>query len=203
MKIYLRVSVVYIFFAASLFGASRQRETRSQTLLAREISYYIKKSKTPRTTKAIEIYSRRNRKDIFQTESQLLLHPASNLKIETTSFALQSLGSEYKFTTRFLFSGIRVADTLDGNLIVRASGDPIVMDADLDSAANTISHSGIERINGDIIIDVSKFDSLQWGTGWMWDDEPAITRCSSVRHASTIMPLPSKCRWTRSTTCFL
>ncbi len=51
-------------------------------------------------------------------------------------------------------------------------GDPIITHADLDSAAGVISQSGIRRIDGNIVIDVSKFDSLEWGSGWMWDDEP-------------------------------
>jgi len=171
------VSILLLIIICFLFPSpgsakARGKETKSQILLRREIDFFIKKSRTPQTVKAIEIYSRKNRKILFQSDSQLLLRPASNLKIVTTSFALHNLTSSYEFKTLFLVSGIRRDEAIEGNLIVELCGDPIVTDGDLDSVARSISQSGIRRITGNLIIDVSQFDSLQWGSGWMWDDEP-------------------------------
>jgi D-alanyl-D-alanine carboxypeptidase/D-alanyl-D-alanine-endopeptidase (penicillin-binding protein 4) len=36
-----------------------------------------------------------------------------------------------------------------------------------------ISRAGIRAIEGDLAGDVSRFDSIAWGRGWMWDDEPS------------------------------
>ncbi|MFZ1081781.1 MAG: D-alanyl-D-alanine carboxypeptidase/D-alanyl-D-alanine-endopeptidase [Candidatus Kryptoniota bacterium] len=172
MRTVSKFCTLFIFFFASFLASGRTKETKSQSLLKHEINFIIQASKTPRTIKAVEIYSRKNKKILFQANSQLLLRPASNLKIITTSFALQNLGGGYNFKTGFLISGTRHGNTIDGNLIVSTCGDPIITHADLDSVAGIISQNGIETINGNLVIDVSEFDSLQWGAGWMWDDEP-------------------------------
>jgi PBP4 family serine-type D-alanyl-D-alanine carboxypeptidase len=132
----------------------------------------IKRSNTPRTIKAIDVYSRKNRREIYAFNSGFLLNPASNLKIVTTSFALSSLGTDYRFKTRFVSTGVRSHDTINGDLVVIACGDPLITHDDLDSIARIISGKGIKSISGRLVIDVSKFDSVEWGSGWMWDDEP-------------------------------
>ncbi len=160
--------VVVLLSSAAVYA----KETPSQRLLRREINYMISRIKSPETIKAIEVYSRKGRQAIYRAHSGLLLNPASNLKIITTSFALHSLGSDYIFTTPFEFEGVQRADTLIGNLVVVGNGDPILSLSDLDSAARGICEDGIRVITGDLVIDESKFDSLRWGAGWMWDDEP-------------------------------
>ncbi len=151
---------------------AQTKETKSQLMLKQELNFILKRSNTPRTIKAIDVYSRKSRKVLIDYNSGFLFNPASNLKIVTTSFALQNLGINYTFRTRFINSGVRHADTIDGDLVVVARGDPLITHNDLDSVAGVISSSGIRTINGDLVIDVSRFDSLEWGSGWMWDDEP-------------------------------
>ncbi len=157
------------FLSPSITNA---KETASERLLRREISFMISRSKSPRTLKAIEVFSRRRQKAIYRSHAGLLLHPASNLKIVTTSFALHALGSDYLFATPFEFAGVQRSDTLDGDLVVVGNGDPILSYNDLDSAARAIHNTGIHVVTGDLVVDISKFDSLRWGAGWMWDDEP-------------------------------
>lgn len=160
-----------VLLAATAVHA-RARETRSEYLLKREIAFIVKQSKSPGTIKAIEVYSKRQSRVIYHSNSQLLLNPASNLKIVTTSCALQNLGGNYNFKTMFEATGRQTADTLFGDLVAVGGGDPILSYSDLDSAAGIISSSGIKYITGNLVIDIAKFDSVQWGNGWMWDDEP-------------------------------
>lgn len=148
------------------------RETRSERILRSEIRYLIARTKTPRTLKAIDVYSRKYRRTIYSSYSGLVLHPASNLKIVTTSFALYNLGSGYTFATPFELAGVQRSDSLIGDLVVVGKGDPILDTDDLDSAAKAIYRTGVRVVTGDLVIDISRFDSLEWGAGWMWDDEP-------------------------------
>ncbi len=164
------LNILILFFAIS--PCLYARETPSQRLLRREISYMTSKSNSPGTQKAIEVYSRRQRRTIFSSNAGLLLLPASNLKIVTTSFALNSLGKNYLFTTPFDIAGVQRGDSLVGDLVVVGMGDPIVRMNDLDSAAKAIEATGITTVTGNLVVDISKFDSLEWGAGWMWDDEP-------------------------------
>ena len=173
MRTPLKICFLFIFLATPLLSIARSKESKSHALLKREINFVIKSSNTPRTIKGIEIFSRKDRKRLYDFNSGFLLNPASNLKIVTTSFALQRLGIDYKFRTRFIIDGVRRVNTIDGDLVVATCGDPLITHADLDSIAEIISRSGIGKIDGDIVIDVSKFDTVEWGSGWMWDDEPS------------------------------
>ncbi len=148
------------------------RPTRGQSLLKRQILFTIRHSDLPHTIKAIEVSSRKDNRILFHSNSQILLNPASNLKIITTSFALDNLGKDFTFNTKFCSEGSFHDGEIMGNLVVLATGDPIITDSDMDSCARVIAERGVNLIDGNIIIDISKFDSLEWGTGWMWDDEP-------------------------------
>lgn len=161
-----------ILFALRFTSLVQARETRSERILRREINYTIARINSPRSIKAIDVYSRRRHRPIYRSYSGLLLQPASNLKIVTTSFALHSLGKSYLFTTPFEFAGVQKSDSLIGDLVVVGKGDPIISTSDLDSVAQVIHDDGISTVTGDLVIDISRFDSLQWGNGWMWDDEP-------------------------------
>ncbi len=166
------VPLTFLLMLSAALSTLQARETRSERLLGREIRYLVEQSRTPHTLKALDVFSRRRHKTIYSSLSELLLQPASNLKIVTTSFALHDLGPDYTFTTPFDFAGVQRSDTLLGDLLVVGKGDPIISVGDLDSAAEAISQSGISVVTGNLVVDVSRFDSLQWGSGWMWDDEP-------------------------------
>lgn len=160
-----------LFVFPSLLAAE-PKKPRSQIILKHEISLMTKRSNTPRTVKGIEVYSRKAKKVLFDFNSGFLFNPASNLKIVTTSFALQNLGIDYKFKTAFVVSGVRREKTIDGDLVAVTCGDPLITHDALDSIASVISKKGVGGINANIIVDVSRFDSLEWGSGWMWNDEP-------------------------------
>jgi D-alanyl-D-alanine carboxypeptidase/D-alanyl-D-alanine-endopeptidase (penicillin-binding protein 4) len=60
---------------------------------------------------------------IYQHNPNVPLIPASNLKVITTSAALEKLGASFKFQTRLLWH--------DGNLILLGDGDPTLGDAEM------------------------------------------------------------------------
>ncbi len=105
-------------------------------------------------------------------QSGTLLHPGSNMKLFTTAAALALLPPDFTFRTRVYCDTGIVGGGLRGNLYVIGGGDPLLDTADVDSLAGIVAASGIDRIDGDIVADLSRFDSSSWGKGWMWDDEP-------------------------------
>jgi len=110
---------------------------------------------------------------IFEKDSKKLMHPASNTKIFTVSAALLYLGPEYTFKTKILIDSTRtLKDTLDGDIYLVGSGDPAFGLADLKIMIDVLFYKGIRHIAGDIICDDYFFDDLQYGSGWMWDDQP-------------------------------
>lgn len=63
-------------------------------------------------------------------------------------------------------------DTLKGNLYVVGGFDPEFDDEAMDSLVSAVRAFPISVIDGQVYGDVSMKDSLYWGSGWAWDDNP-------------------------------
>lgn len=122
---------------------------------------------------AISVYDLTDKKSLYQFNEKLLLRPASNQKILTTAAAYLFLGTDYKFTTSVYRTGEIIDSVCNGDLFVVGGFDPDFTSVNLDSLVKEIKHLGIKTITGNIYADVSAMDSLFWGEGWMWDDDPA------------------------------
>jgi len=120
----------------------------------------------------ISVYDLTANKPLFNHDEKLLLHPASNLKILTTAAGYLFLGEDYKFTTSVYHTGEIKDSICNGDIYVVGGLDPDFTSHDLDSLVSQIKHFGIKEIRGNIYGDVSAMDSLFWGNGWMWDDDP-------------------------------
>lgn len=86
-----------------------------------------------------------------------LFTPASVVKLATTYAALSTLGGDYNWPTEFYTNGKLKNGTLEGNLVVKAYGDPNLVTEDLDIIAQTILRNGIQKITGQLIIDRNYF----------------------------------------------
>lgn len=121
---------------------------------------------------SVDVYDLTNREYAFRKNENLLLHPASNMKLFTTAASLLYLGIDEKFTTNFLYTGSISDSVLNGDLIVQGRFDPLFIDTDLDSIVVILKEKGIKKINGNLFADILNIDSLYFGRGWMWDDNP-------------------------------
>ena len=108
----------------------------------------------------------------YKENEKLLLHPASNMKLLTSAAGLIFLGGDYTFKTSLYHSGVISGDTLYGSIFVEGGLDPDFTTTDLDSMIRSISLLGIKHITENLYADISIKDSLYWGRGWMWDDDP-------------------------------
>lgn len=109
------------------------------------------------------------------------LSPASNLKVLSTGSALVLLGPDYRFLTKLEYEGELSHDgQLDGNLCLRAFGDPTLgspllegampLEALLERLRMAVQQAGIRRIGGDVIGDASAFGSAAAAGAWHWED---------------------------------
>ncbi|NWF89506.1 MAG: D-alanyl-D-alanine carboxypeptidase/D-alanyl-D-alanine-endopeptidase [Ignavibacteriaceae bacterium] len=121
---------------------------------------------------AIDIYDLTKKKTIYQKNNKLLLHPASNMKILTSAAGLKYLGKDYQFKTSLYYQGEIIDSVLVGHLFVVGGCDPDFTSKDLEVLTLKVKDAGIKKITGNIYGDVSMSDSLFWGNGWMWDDDP-------------------------------
>ena len=125
------------------------------------------------TTLAVSIYDLTSDNYLFKKNDMQLLHPASNMKVITSAAGLEYLGTEYTFNTSVYHTGIIMDSVCYGDVVVVGGFDPDFTSEDLDTLVFSIKDYGINEIRGNIYGDVSKMDSLFWGNGWMWDDDPS------------------------------
>ena len=109
---------------------------------------------------------------VFGYQDKKLFRPASVEKLITAITALDVLGSGHPFATRLCYTGKMDSARLDGDLYVVGGFDSEFGEADMDSLVAMVKRAGIRRISGQLYGDLSMKDSLHWGSGWAWDDNP-------------------------------
>jgi len=85
------------------------------------------------------------------------MNPASVMKLLTTYAALDLLGPAYVWPTTAWSDAPPVNGALAGNLYLKGSGDPRFAIEDLSALLRQLRGRGIERIDGDIVLDASAF----------------------------------------------
>lgn len=109
---------------------------------------------------------------LAQTSPNLLINPASNVKLFTAAAAFRLLGPEYTWKTEYYVTGKMVRGTLYGDLIVKGYGDPSVVNERLQKVAEDLYLAGLRRVQGRIIVDSSFFDDNETPRGWELEEAP-------------------------------
>jgi len=86
------------------------------------------------------------------------INPASLSKLATTVVALDLLGPTFVWRTPVYFDGPVRDGVLQGNVYVRGSGDPRLVVERLWLLMRRLQGLGIQKIQGDIVLDKSAFD---------------------------------------------
>lgn len=101
------------------------------------------------------------------------MRPASNMKLVTTAAALTLLSSGFAFETRVEAGGPISDGVLHGDLVLRASGDPLCdaegdgrNEARLDAVVEALRESGVRLIDGDVVLDEGAFADPSPAPGW-------------------------------------
>ena len=87
------------------------------------------------------------------------MNPASVMKLVTTYSALELLGPSFVWKTGFFANGTLRGDVLDGDLIIKGSGDPKFSQEQLWLALKAVRARGVREIRGNILLDRSGFDA--------------------------------------------
>ncbi|WP_337872657.1 D-alanyl-D-alanine carboxypeptidase/D-alanyl-D-alanine-endopeptidase [Ignavibacterium sp.] len=122
---------------------------------------------------AIQIEDLTADKVLFKKNEKMLLRPASNMKILTSAAGLIYLDEDYEFKTNLYYEGFISNDTLFGNIFVEGGCDPDFSTQDFYEFSEALKNLNIKVIAGNLYGDISFKDSMYWGKGWMWDDDPS------------------------------
>jgi D-alanyl-D-alanine carboxypeptidase/D-alanyl-D-alanine-endopeptidase (penicillin-binding protein 4) len=93
------------------------------------------------------------------------MNPASVMKLVTTYVALDSLGPAWVWRTDALMTGRLDNGVLEGNLLLRGSGDPAFSMEQLWLLLRDLRARGVRDIRGDVITDRSIFAPVQHDPG--------------------------------------
>jgi len=120
-----------------------------------------------------------NGQAIFEKNSRIGLAPASTQKIITSIAAYESLGSNFRYTTRLGYTGKIVNGVLEGDLIIEGSGDPTLGSARyvsskseqfLAAVQQALEKAGVKSITGNVLGTDKGFDINPTPEGWIWSD---------------------------------
>lgn len=118
-------------------------------------------------------------KAVFDYQGDKGLSTASTQKIFTAAAALETLGSNYTYTTKVSYTGELHSGNLHGNLIISSNGDPTLGSWRYDNykpenfqkqLIDALKKQNITKISGDLVLDDMYFDFQKTPGGWPWDD---------------------------------
>ena len=114
---------------------------------------------------------------IIRYRSEESFCPASLMKIPTTGAFLALKGADYRFQTPIGIRGQLSGDTLHGQLVLGASGDPSLASHYIEHRGRLISEIasllqrwGIRRVTGGIALDLRGFPTPSLGEYWPDED---------------------------------
>jgi len=113
----------------------------------------------PRSTKiSVSVYDPEANKTIFEHNKDILLKPASNIKIFTTAASLLSLGKDYNAEFCIYYDKGKInKGILEDNIYIKGYGNALITQKDLPALAGKIKKAGIKEITGRIIYDNTFF----------------------------------------------
>lgn len=144
--------------------------------LKREIDAILSREFLPATNAGIKVISLKDGDTIYEFNPRLLLVPASTQKVFTAAAALSLLGPDREVETTVSL------DAAAGRIYLKGCGDSLLSEADLSAlAAAAVSRLDKTR-EYTLAAEVSCFDDIYRGKGWMWDDDEFLISPLSVNH---------------------
>lgn len=99
------------------------------------------------------------------------MNPASTMKLVTSFAALEILGPAFTWRTEAYANGRLAGDALEGDLVIRGTGDPKLTLENFWLLLRALRARGLRDIQGDLVLDRSYFEAQEDDAG-RFDSEP-------------------------------
>ena len=117
---------------------------------------------------AVAVWDLSSNTSVLEWHNEELMVPASSLKMLTAISALKRLGPNHSYVEKVLVTGKQVGGTLHGDVILQADDNPLV--ESLDEYVNALRRAGISKIDGRLILNLMRTDTLRaHHTASYWD----------------------------------
>jgi len=142
-----KIVFLTLFFSLWLFALPQAilTQIRNSGISSKDVSIYIKEVG-------------RSGRVLVSHNASKSRSPASVIKVLSTYASVLKLGFNYRFETKFYYTGKIRNGILYGDLIIKGFGDPSLKQKHLYNIVNQIKNKGIGKIKGNIIIDRSYFN---------------------------------------------
>lgn len=115
-------------------------------------------------------------------------HPASTHKLFTALSAVLFLGNDYTFKTKLLIQNSAISNqkivvnngTLNSDVLIKFTGDPTLTTNRYLELLSILKNLKINKIQGNVYLDVSRFGEPTRAAGWSWNDLPVCFTAPSA-----------------------
>lgn len=152
--------------AAGTYGAEA-----GEAALPAPVVSALRAARLPATAMGIYVQEVGASRPVLSANADKAMSPASVMKLVTTYSALELLGPAFTWKTGIYETGVRNGDVLQGDLVLKGSGDPKLTQEDLGGALRAVRARGIREIQGNIVLDHSVFEATNYDAA-KFDGDP-------------------------------
>jgi len=154
MALYLHLSLRFLFALCATLAPVVFAQT-----LPPDVLQALARAKVPLDALSVLVVDAEGKATVrISHRAQVLVNPASVMKLVTTYAALDLLGPTYTWRTPVFIEGVVREGTLYGNLYLKGSGDPKLVAERLWLLLRRVQGLGIQNIAGDIVLDRSAIE---------------------------------------------
>lgn len=173
MKHSFFVLLLTLFYACTLFGQS----VPSKQDIPEAIRNLIVDNEANPAIWSINVWNSEG-EEVFSFQPNLLMRPASNMKLVSSAAIMDYFGAESVIKTPLYGFGQQEGSIWKGDLIIRGMGDPSMdrhfYEEDplevLQNWVEALKKTGIRKVEGSIIGNDAYFDQEPYPSSWEWYD---------------------------------
>lgn len=125
--------------------------------LPRAVDAALARHGIPRDAIAVWVQDVDSSRPRLAWQADMPVNPASLMKLVTTYAGLDLLGPAYTWTTPVWLQGTIAGGVLDGDVVIKGTGDPDLVLERIWLLLRRIEQAGVREIRGDIVLDRSAF----------------------------------------------
>ncbi|MFY7940193.1 MAG: D-alanyl-D-alanine carboxypeptidase/D-alanyl-D-alanine-endopeptidase, partial [Burkholderiaceae bacterium] len=153
-----RLRLVAITLAALACSPCKAQPVAQQLTLPATVEAALQRAQVPKESMVAVVQDLVATQPRLSWQNQTPVNPASLMKLLTTSAALDLLGPAWTWNTPVWLTGtVQPNGVLEGNLVIKGSGDPKLVVERLWLLLRRVQQLGVREIRGDIVLDRSAF----------------------------------------------